>query len=65
MQAFGLGCLDFFTSVLDFIPEQIRGHLDLFVLGELGIYMYRDEKHASRLFLSLMTTIDATVFLVA
>ena len=44
MQAFGLGCLDFFTSVLDFIPEQIRGHLDLFVLGELGIYMYRDEE---------------------
>ena len=30
--------------MLDFNSGQIREYLDLFVWGELGIYMYRDEE---------------------
>ena len=47
MQAFGLGCLDFFFERARFqfwTDSRIFGFV---CFGELGIYMYREMKHAS------------------
>jgi len=46
MQAFGLGCLVLFFERAGF--QLLSRFADIWIcLGELGIYMYREMKHAS------------------
>jgi hypothetical protein len=56
MQAFGSGCLDFSFERCWISISMLNRFADIWIClfgGELGIYMYRDEKHA--LFVSTPT----------